>query len=397
MNLANKRRSSARARAGARVMAVAAVAVAAAVAAAAADASARFSPEAGALVQRGMQALHNLDLVQADEAFTMVTVVASNHPAGYVCRAMTAWCRTMAEGPAAERRDAVAHLVDEAIACGQSGDAAQRDAWNDLFLGAAFVMRAGVQADAQDTAGALEWAKRGMGRLVRASHRPETAGDALVLVGAYQYFIDTTPWFARYFASLFVMPTDRAQGIETMTAGMADAQLLGPDARFLLAVASLWEDDTDRATDLIDGLARDFPRNHQIAVLRQSVLLREGKIAAAYLCATNCLAQIENDSRSYNWGLKADQHYAIGVIAAAAAEYQASAAHFAKAYALAGPKVRLAAWAILRQGTIHDLMGQRADACRCYLAARAIKTDTPLARNFADEFLGQPYAGETLE
>ena len=361
------------------------------------DPSQLFSLQARALTQRGMQALHNLDLVEAEEAFTMVTVVASNHPAGYVCRAMVAWCRVMADGPSDARRRDFAHLVDEAIACGQAGGDTNRDAWTDLFLGVAFVMRASVLAEQKNTADALEWAKRGMGRLMRATRRRETSADAAVLVGAYQYFIDTTPWFCRFFASLFITPTDRTQGIENMASGMAGAHILGPEARLLLAVASLWEDDTDRATDLVDGLAHDFPRNHQIAALRQAVLLREGKIAAAYLCASNCLVTIENDSRAYTWGFKADQQYALGIIAAAATDYQTSAAHFAKAYALAGTKTRLAAWAILRQGTIHDLMGQREDACRCYLAVRSIETDTPLARNFADLFLGQPYAGETIE
>jgi len=360
------------------------------------DPASVLSPAAISLLQRGLHDLHDLSLREADESFAAVIATASNHPAGYVCRAITTWCFNMADGPSDARRRSMAALAAEAVGRG-TRNAGRSDAWNDLFLGAAMILRAASAADNQDSLDAMGWFKRGFGRLILATRNAESGPDARILVGACQYFSDGLPWFVRQFSALFITPPDRAQGIEQLSANIQDATFFGPDAKFLLATAYAWDDDEDRALELLDELDRLFPRNHQLAALRQCVLLRAGSIAEAYLCASNCLARIEHDSRLYLRGFMPDQQYALGVIASAAARHQDALNHFATAFTLADRKPRLRAWAILRQGTTHDLLGQREDALRCYRAACILQTDTQLVKSYAELFLDQPYQGETLE
>jgi tetratricopeptide (TPR) repeat protein len=314
-----------------------------------------------------------------------------------VYRAMTAWCRVMAEGESEESAREIASSVDAAINCGAAGDGAQADSWADFYQGVAFLFRAVGYAKEQNHLESLQWAKRGLGRIARASHSVVTAADASVLIGAYQYFTDYAPWYVRFFASLFIMPTDKNRGIESMAYGMRKAVFLKPEACMLLTVAYAWEHDPDRALELATTLGRSFPANHQLGALRQYALMHSGRFDDAFSSATNDLERIESDGRAYNRGLLADQHYALGTIAVCMTNYQQALTHFSAAHAMGGAKPRVKAWAILRQGTVYDLLGQRASACQCYTAARVIKADTPMVRSYADLFLKHAYAGEALE
>ena len=239
--------------------------------------------------------------------------------------------------------------------------------------------------------------KRAAGRLERAARVVETAIDAGVLLGAYQYFGDNTPWYMRHFAGLLMAPADRAAGLRRLDEGVAGAVMLRPEARMLAAVAHSWEGNWVRAEELAAGLTNEFPGNPQWELLLQYVLMQSGKYDAALASASGAVARLEVTARPLARAVLADQHYYCGVIYAAGTNYVRALTHFGAAAAYAERKARVRMWAVLRQGTMHDLLGNREAARACYRAAESGRDAPESVRAYARQFLEEPYAGQDLE
>lgn len=349
------------------------------------------------ILHDGITQLYNLELDRADASFTRVAALASNHPAPYVYLAASLVTRSMCEGLSQEHNQGIARCLQRAVeAAGAQTNTVSR-AWQDVYIGAVFLVQAqqvGLRGDYLDGLYAL---KRAAARLERAARDPAVAVDAGVLLGAYQYFGDYTPWYMRQFAGLLLSPTSRAAGLRRLDDGTTQAVLLQPEARMLACVAHTWERNDERAEELAAGLTNQFPNNPQWDLLLQYVLLQSGKYEAALASATNALARLETTARPLARAVLPDQHYYCGVIYAAGTNYHRALTHFGAAAAFAGRKARLRMWAVLRQGTMHDLLGERDAARACYRAAHTGRDAPQSVRAYARQFLDQPYAGQTLE
>lgn len=85
--------------------------------------------------------------------------------------------------------------------------------------------------------------------------------DAWVAVGVENYMLSVKPAPMRWLLRLAGGETDRTVGIQKLTLASAKGHLLAPFARLLLAVASLREKDVPRAREILENLAREYPRN----------------------------------------------------------------------------------------------------------------------------------------
>ena len=73
------------------------------------------------------------------------------------------------------------------------------------------------------------------------------------------------PLPVRWILRLAGAQTDRAFGLEKLRLTAEKGHYLAPFARLLLAVAALRDHDAARASELLAGLTREFPRNRLYA------------------------------------------------------------------------------------------------------------------------------------
>lgn len=85
--------------------------------------------------------------------------------------------------------------------------------------------------------------------------------DAWVAVGVENYMLSVKPAPVRWLLRLAGGETDRALGIQKLKLAAERGHLLAPFARLLLAVADLRDKDMQHARDILESLAREYPRN----------------------------------------------------------------------------------------------------------------------------------------
>ena len=85
--------------------------------------------------------------------------------------------------------------------------------------------------------------------------------DAWIAVGVENYMLSVKPAPVRWLLRLAGGETDRTLGIEKLQITAQKGHYLLPFARLLLAVAALRDHDRNRARELLQELAREFPNN----------------------------------------------------------------------------------------------------------------------------------------
>jgi len=97
-------------------------------------------------------------------------------------------------------------------------------------------------------------------------------GDAYLALGVENYLLSLKPAPLRWLLRVGGAQTDKAAGLQDLRFTAEKGHYLAPYARLLLAVAALRDNDRDRARDLLEGLAREFPQNplyvRELALLR---------------------------------------------------------------------------------------------------------------------------------
>jgi len=89
--------------------------------------------------------------------------------------------------------------------------------------------------------------------------------DAYLAIGVENYLLSLKPAPVRWILSWSGAQTSRQEGIAKLRLTAEKGYLLQPYARMLLAVAALRGDDRANATQLLEGLVRDFPHNRLYA------------------------------------------------------------------------------------------------------------------------------------
>ena len=350
-----------------------------------------------ALVLAGINELYSLNFDASEAAFTRVATIASNHPIGCVYLALTSIGRSLTEGEKPGTKARLHAYTEMAVNRSLRLQARKIDPWSRFYAGCAFILKSYLEGHRQNYITSLKWLKRGILQINRACENSETAADAKVLLGSYQYFTSRLPWYFRFFATLLIEPSNQNMGIENLEYATTHSIFDRTEAQMLLATAYSWDGQSEAAFELAESLSREFPENYCFAFLRQDIMMRQHNFRGALACATNRLARIENDIRPYVHGLLADQHYIIGLIQTRMKNYHSALTHFALAFKLAKDKPYLRAWAILRQGTVYDLMEKHAAARNCYAIVKTIHHKSDLLDTYGRRFSVDPYKGEPLE
>ena len=97
-----------------------------------------------------------------------------------------------------------------------------------------------------------------------------TCYDAYLAIGVENYLLGTNPAPVRWVLHLAGAQTDKDEGLRRLQITAEKGHYLAPFARLLLAVAALRDKDRETARTLLAGLAKEFPGNQlYVAELRR--------------------------------------------------------------------------------------------------------------------------------
>jgi len=85
--------------------------------------------------------------------------------------------------------------------------------------------------------------------------------DAWIAIGVENYMLSIKAAPIRWLLRLAGGETDRAVGIQKLRLTAEKGHFLAPFARLLLAVAALRDKDVPQARNILDALAKEYPRN----------------------------------------------------------------------------------------------------------------------------------------
>ncbi len=107
----------------------------------------------------------------------------------------------------------------------------------------------------------LSYMKQGRAIAERLLAKYPSYYDAYLAVGAENYLLGLRSLPVRWLLRVGGAQTDKESGLQKLRITAERGHYLLPYARLLLAVAALRDKDRERARELLDGLAREFPRN----------------------------------------------------------------------------------------------------------------------------------------
>jgi hypothetical protein len=85
--------------------------------------------------------------------------------------------------------------------------------------------------------------------------------DAYLAVGVENYLLGLNPAPVRWILHMTGAETDKGSGLTKLQLTAEKGHYLAPFARLLLAVAALRDHDRNKARNLLNGLAEEFPLN----------------------------------------------------------------------------------------------------------------------------------------
>jgi hypothetical protein len=134
---------------------------------------------------------------------------------------------------------------------------------NVLF---AKVLRAGLRSDYMGLiekryTPSLREMKNGRMLAEKLLARNPDFADAWVAIGIENYLLSVKPAPVRFLLKLTGAQADREKGLEKLRITAEKGRYLAPFARLMLAVAAMRDNDSTKATELLKGLIRDYPRN----------------------------------------------------------------------------------------------------------------------------------------
>jgi tetratricopeptide (TPR) repeat protein len=135
------------------------------------------------------------------------------------------------------------------------------EAW--FYLGGAYAARVQWRVLRAERLAAARDGKRIKEALEHALVLNPDLDDAYFGIGMYQYYADVAPAAARFLRFLLLLPGgDREEGLAQMLRARSRGRLLQGEADYQIHIIYLWyEQETERAIELLRGLAKRYPEN----------------------------------------------------------------------------------------------------------------------------------------
>lgn len=217
--------------------------------------------------------------------------------------------------------------------------------------------------------------------------------DSYMTLGSYEYVVGNLPWYIKWLASLAGYRGTEARGFEYVARAAKDGYFVQDDARLLLMVMYVREDENHYALDVARQLHRRYPENYLLHLNQAQILERMGETeqAAKTYAAVAGLAQ-RNVSNYQKLPLQKIR-YPLGNRLLALGSKSDALDQFTVAADDPATSERERALSTLRAGEILDTMGRRDEAVSYYQRVTALR-EYDGSHESAEQYLLSPYSPE---
>ena len=217
--------------------------------------------------------------------------------------------------------------------------------------------------------------------------------DSYMTVGTYEYVVANLPWYVKWLAILAGYRGSEAQGFEYVARAAEQGYIVKDDARVLLMVMYVREQQYEYALEMARQLHRRYPQNFLFHLNQAQILERMGEkrlAAGAYATvARKAAAGVPNYQK-----LPLDKiRYSIGQRLLALGSQEEALEQFQDAARDTETPERERVLSHLRAGEILDTMGRRDEAVNHYQLVQQLP-EFEGSHVTAEEYLRQPYQPE---
>jgi hypothetical protein len=297
-----------------------------------------------------------------------------------VLSATALWWRILLDPESRALDDEFNATADRAVRVTEAWvDRAPQDAEAWFYLGGAYAARVQWRVLRGEKLAAARDGKRIRQALEQSIELDPGLDDAYFGLGMYKYYADVAPAAAKILRFLLLLPGgDREEGLAEMLRARSRGRLLQGEADFQLHLVYLWyEQQTDRALELLRGLHEQYPANPlflaQIADIEDKYL----HDVTASLASWRTLLAAGREQR-VNAAKLAEVQARLGIARQLEALYQTDhAIELLQDVVAARPQAPYSSLALahLKLGEAHDRLAARVPAMAAYRAALATVPD----------------------
>jgi tetratricopeptide (TPR) repeat protein len=353
-------------------------------------------PAVRAGMLRATDLLLNLDLEAAEAECRRLLTLPDGEAPGRFCMGLVAvgWAEDK-DDPASELAR-FRGLIAETIAAADAQAGRQpTDAGVKVLLGLAHGSRAMLEAEGRHYIEAVRAMRQAHTEFEAALRLDPAFADPYYGLGLYKYSIAHLPALLRPLVATVLPWGDAAQGLRDLERVAEHGTFLKMPARMaLLRIYTGPERRYAEAWPLGQELLRRYPGNPELYFATAHAASELHRFPEAMETAARLSEQMASGHPRFSQVLAPRYDQLMGKLHMDQRQYVAALGFFDRAIRSSTPKRYrwVTAWAWVRSGMIHDVLGDREEAVRRYRETLAVQSDG-LASTLARRYLDAPYRG----
>lgn len=333
------------------------------------------------LVQRGIEAVYNVEFEEAEATFNEVQRRYPQHPASYFMDAMIDWWRISLDKRHYTYDDLFRRKIDRVIAvCDSLLAIDPLDVVALFFKGGALGFRGRYYAVRGAYLDAVNDGKAGLDILQQCQKIAPSNHDIMLGTGLYNYFAVVMPEKYPLLkpAMMFLPRGDRTLGLLQLNAAAKQARYASIEAKAILISAYFtFERDAQKAYPFAHELATRFPRNPEFQRALGRCLVRLGRLDTMEVVWRNVLVNYMDKAFGYDEFAAREALYYIGLARMRARDYNLAIKYFQKsteASKLVDEETSgFLVKAYLNMAKVYDTSGKRSTALKFYKYVLTLK------------------------
>ncbi len=214
--------------------------------------------------------------------------------------------------------------------------------------------------------------------------------DSYLTVGTYEYIVGNLPWYIKWLATIAGYRGSERRGFEYLVRSAERGELSSTDARLLLMVLYVREEQYDYALDVATQLHRRYPENFVLHLNRAQILERMGHREESAAMLADVVARAQSGTKNYQKIPLSQLRYALGTRFFDLGHRDVALAQFQDTVGDPGASGRDLVLAHLKAGQILDLLGRRDEALTHYRAVQRLD-EYDGSHASAERYLLAPY------
>lgn len=349
--------------------------------------------------KRGLDLLYNMRFEQARALFDLIDQRYPDHPIGPFLQALDTWWRILLDLSDEQYDDAFFDAMNEVIR--RSDRILKKDKNNFdamFFKGAALGFRGRLRSNRGDWLAASRDGLRAMDYVLGVAKKDPANSDYVFGKGIYDYYAaavrERYP-FARPVMAFFP-DGDKERGIRALERTAKEGRFIQTEAAyFLLQIYYLFEKDYAKSVEYVTWLRDRYPDNAFFHTLEGRIYARWSEWERAEPIFAEVLARYERQQTGYNVASAEQALYYLARGRMRVGAYNEALTYLNQLEVLGVKEKRDGYFNVLgrlRQGMVHDVLGNRDAAVAAYRKVLKMKNHGD-AHERAREYLGRPYKG----